>query len=253
MTPSSKPDFHALLSSKRPVYLAWLSLGSPLVVEIAANAGWAAVLLDQQHGASGPTELAACLTAAKAAGAPALVRVAALDDGLIGSALDAGAQGVMAPMIETGEQAAALVRAVKYPPTGRRSFGPYRAKFLVDGDYFSVADSWTIACAQIETELALRNIDAICAVPGIDMICVGPNDLAISMSRGANRDIRAPAVIDAIRHIHERATAQGVITTIFANDREYAADMAAIGWRVISIGTDTSWLAGMASQTLPGD
>jgi 4-hydroxy-2-oxoheptanedioate aldolase len=253
MTSSSKIDFRALLTGDRPVYMAWLALGSPLVVEIAADAGWSAILLDQQHGAGDPTALVSCLTAARAAGAPALVRVATLDDGLIGAALDAGAQGVMAPMIETGEQAATLVRAVNYPPTGRRSFGPYRAKFLVEGDYFSVANAWTIACAQIETELALRNIDAICAVPGIDMICVGPNDLAISLSRGANRDIRAPAVIEAIRHIHERATARGVITAIFANDRDYAADMAAMGWRVVSIGTDSSWLAGMASQLLPRD
>ena len=252
MKPSTKPDFRALLTSERPVFMAWLSLGSPLAVEIAAEAGWPAVLSDQQHGLGGPTELVSCLTAARAAGAPAMVRVASLDDGLIGAALDAGAQGVMAPMIETAEQAAALVRAAKYPPNGQRSYGPYRARRLVEGDYFSQANSWTIACGQIETEAAVRNIDAICAVPGLDMICVGPNDLAISLSRGESRDIRAPKVIDAIDHVHARATASGVVTTIFANDRAYAGDMATKGWRVISIGTDASWLASMASELLPG-
>lgn len=250
MKPSSKADFRSLLHSGRPVHMAWLSLGSALVVEIVAEAGWSAVLIDQQHGSGGPVELAACLTAARAAGAPAFVRVARLDDGLIGAALDAGAQGVMAPMIESVEQATALMRATKYPPEGHRSFGPYRGKYLVDGDYFSMANAWTIACGQIETQRAVENIDAICAVPGLDMICVGPNDLAISLSRGANRDIRAPAVLEAIRHVHARATAHGVVTAIFANDRAYAMDMAASGWRVISIGTDASWLSGMAHQLL---
>jgi 4-hydroxy-2-oxoheptanedioate aldolase len=230
--------------------MAWHSLGSALAVEIAADAGWAAVLIDQQHGATGPTELVACLTAARAACAPAIVRVASLDEDLISSALDAGAQGVMAPMIETPEQAAAVVCATKYPPIGRRSFGPYRARYLVEGDYFSVANSWTIACGQIETESAIRNIDAICSVPGLDMICVGPNDLAIALSRGANRDIRAPAVLAAINHVHARATERGVITAIFANDSDYAMDMATHGWQVISIGTDAAWISKMAKNLL---
>jgi 4-hydroxy-2-oxoheptanedioate aldolase len=250
MTPS-KPDFRGLLDTNRPVYMAWLSLGSPLAVEIAADAGWSTVLIDQQHGPGGPNELVACLTAARAACAPAIVRVASLDEGLIGQALDAGAQGVMAPMIETAEEAAAVVRAIKYSPVGRRSFGPYRAKYLTDGDYFSVANSWTIACGQIETEAAVNNIDAICSVPGLDMICVGPNDLAIALSLGANRDIRAPVVLEAIKHVHARATAKGVITAIFANDRVYAMDMASNGWQVISIGTDAAWISSMAKDLLP--
>lgn len=232
--------------------MAWLTLGSARAVEIAADAGWPAVLIDQQHGSGGPMECVACLTAARAAGAPAMVRVATLDDGLIGAALDAGAQGVMAPMIETEAQAAALVRATKYPPDGCRSFGPYRGKYLVDGDYFSLANTWTIACGQIETRRAVENIDAICAVPGLDMVCVGPNDLAISLSDGTSRDIRAPAVLEAISHVQARAEAHGVTTAIFANDSAYAVDLAPRGWRVISVGTDASWLSAMAHQSLPG-
>lgn len=247
-----KPDVRAALRGDRPLYCAWSGLGAPLVVEIVADAGWRAILLDQQHGAGGNAELSACLTAAKSAGIPAMVRVAALDAGLIGRALDAGAQGVMVPMIDTAADAARLVQAVKYPPSGSRSFGPYRAKYLVDGDYFGAANAWTIACGQIETRHAVDNIDAICAVPGLDMICLGPNDLAISLSQGANRDIRAPAVLDAIRHVHARATAAGVATFIFANDQDYARQMAAMGWQVIAIGTDGAWFAAAARQMLPG-
>ncbi len=247
-----KPDLRALLARETPLYCAWLGLGAPLAIEIAADAGWRAVLVDQQHGTGGHAELAACLTAARAAGVPALVRVAALDAGLIGRALDAGAQGVMVPMIDTAEDARQLVAAVKYPPHGARSFGPYRARYLVEGDYMPGANAWSIACAQIETRLAVESIDTICAVEGLDMICLGPNDLAISLSSGQSRDIRAPAVLDAVRHVHARATAAGVIPFVFANDTLYARDMARMGWRVIAVGTDTAWLSAAARQHLPG-
>ncbi len=251
MAKPARPDFRASLAAHKPLYSAWLGLGSPLAVEIAADAGWQAVMIDQQHGAGGNAELAACLTAAKAAGVPAMVRVAELDFGLIGRALDAGAQGIMAPMIGTPEEAAGLVRAVKYPPLGGRSLGPYRAKFMIEGDYFAAANGWTVACAQIETAEAVENIEAICATEGLDMICLGPNDLAISLSHGKDRNIRSPAVLDAIEHVRAAAAARRVVTGIFANDRDFAGQMAAAGWQVISIGTDGGWLAAMARQMLP--
>jgi 4-hydroxy-2-oxoheptanedioate aldolase len=231
--------------------MAWLGLGLPLSVELAADAGWDAALIDQQHGAGGPRDLIACLTAARAARIPAIVRVAQLDFGLIGRALDAGAQGIMVPMIQTAEDAGRLVEYAKYPPLGGRSIGPFRARLLVDGDYFSAANGWTIACGQIETGLAVENIDAICATEGFDMICIGPNDLAISLSAGQNRDIRSPNVLDAIEHVRARAEAHGVLTAIFANDLDFARHVIERGWRIVSVGTDTVWLATMARQMLP--
>jgi 4-hydroxy-2-oxoheptanedioate aldolase len=251
MSNPQMPNFRALFAAHKPVYSAWLGLGSPLGVEIAADAGWHAVMIDQQHGAGGHAELGACLTAAKAAGVSAMVRVEELDFGLIGRALDAGAQGIMAPMIGTAGEAARLVQAVKYPPLGSRSLGPYRAKFLIEGDYFSAANAWTVACAQIETVEGLENVEAICATGGLDMICLGPNDLAISLSRGQDRNIRSPEVLDAIGKVRAAAAARGIITGIFANDAEFGNEMAAAGWQVISIGTDTGWLAAMARQMLP--
>lgn len=251
MAKSAHPDFRALLAARKPLYNAWLGLGSPLGVEIAADAGWDAVMIDQQHGAGGQAELLGCLTAAKAAGLPAIVRVAQLDYGLIGRALDAGAQGAMVPMVETPAQAAFLARAVKYPPLGARSIGPYRARLLIEGDYFAAANAWTLACGQIETALAVENIGAICATEGLDMICIGPNDLAISLSKGRDRDIRSPKMLETVEHVRAQAAAAGVVTAIFANDVEYAKLMAASGWQVISVGTDTGWLASAARQMLP--
>jgi 4-hydroxy-2-oxoheptanedioate aldolase len=154
-------------------------------------------------------------------------------------------------MVETAEDAARVVHAVKYPPLGGRSIGPYRAKFVLEGDYFAGANGWTISCGQIETARAVENIDAICAIEGFDMICVGPNDLAISMSRGQDRDIRSPQVLEAIEHVRERAASHGVITMIFANDQDYAKHMIRAGWQVVSVAADSYWLASVARQMLP--
>jgi 4-hydroxy-2-oxoheptanedioate aldolase len=246
----AKPDFRALLKEHKPVFNAWTGLGSPLAVEMAADAGWHSVLIDQQHGAGGPSELQACLTAAKAAGVPAMVRVAQLDYGLIGRALDAGAQGVMVPMIETPEDAARLVHFTKYPPLGGRSLGPYRGRLLIEGDYFAAANDWTIACGQIETARAVENIDAICATPGFDMICIGPNDLAISLSGGQDRNIKSQKMLETVEHIRARAEAQGVITFLYAGDPEHAKHMIQAGWQVVTINSDVHWMAAAARNLL---
>ena len=125
------------------------------------------------------------------------MRVAANDSGLIGRALDAGAHGVICPMIDTAEDAVELVASVKFPPLGNRSLGPFRARLALP-DYFRAANDWTIACAQIETRTALDNLDEILATPGLDMVCAGPNDLALTLSGGAHSDIRSPEVIEAL-------------------------------------------------------
>lgn len=244
-----KHDIRTLLAATQPVFNAWLQLGLPLAAEIIADAGWQVLTIDQQHGLGDNIELTGNLLAAKAAGVPALVRVSANDFGLIGRALDAGAHGVIVPMVETGEDAARVAEAVKYPPLGGRSYGPYRGRLMLEGDYFEHANGWTIACGQIETKLAVDNIDEILATPGLDMILVGPNDLAISIS-GGDRDIRLPAVIEAIEYVRRKAAERGVIGAIFANDTDYAKQMIGKGWQIITVGTDANWLAAAAQRQL---
>src|SRR5262245_37754427 len=99
----------------RTLFNAWLTLNSPVLIDMIAEAGWDTILIDQQHGLGGHDEMVECLIAAKAAGMPSLVRVASNDPGLIGRALDAGAQGVVCPQINGAEDAEDFVRAVKYP------------------------------------------------------------------------------------------------------------------------------------------
>jgi 4-hydroxy-2-oxoheptanedioate aldolase len=122
-----------------------------LLSEVIGRTGWDSILIDQQHGLGGRDEMVACLTAAKAAGVSALVRVADNDPGLVGRALDAGAQGVVCPLINSAEDAERFVRALKDPPRGHHSWGPYCAPLNVSGNYVLQANGWTIACPQIET------------------------------------------------------------------------------------------------------
>lgn len=248
MIPEAPTDaIRGALSAGKPLFNAWSTLGVPFAVELAADAGADIITIDQQHGIGGNVELLACLTAARAARVPALVRVAANDYGLIGRALDAGAQGVVCPMVNNAADVRALVDAVKYPPLGHRSTGPYRAKLLLP-DYFYNANAWTVACAQIETREAMGNLDAILTTPGIDMVCVGPNDLAISLSEGRHADIRAPEVLDALDLTLARCREHGLIAGIFANDAEYAKPLVAKGWQVVAVSADARWLANGARE-----
>lgn len=241
-------SFRAALALHRPVHMAWVTMGQPYIVEQLGAAGYHAVLVDRQHGMIGHAELVNCLTAARAAGLPALVRPLTRDTGSIGQALDAGAQGVVCPLVETAADVEEVVRAVKYPPLGTRSWGPYRGKFLVEGDYFEHANHWTVACVQIETRAALDNLDTILQVEGLEMILVGPNDLAAALT-GA-RDIHAKEVTDAIAHVFAKCRAHNVIAAAFANDVDYARPLAEAGWDVLSVGTDAGLLAEAGARTI---
>jgi 4-hydroxy-2-oxoheptanedioate aldolase len=248
MVPADSSDaLRTALASGKPLFNAWLSLGSAFAVEVVAEAACDLITIDQQHGIGGNMELVSALTAAGAARVPALVRVAANDDGLIGRALDAGAQGVICPMVNSPADAARLVAAVKYPPLGARSWGPYRAR-IAAGDYFSQANRWTIACAQIETKAALDNLDGILATPGLDMVCAGPNDLAITLSGGAHSDVRAPEVLQGLDLLLAKCREHHVISCIFANDADYAKPLIAKGWQIVAIANDVRWLAAAARQ-----
>lgn len=231
----------------RTLFCAWLMVNSPLLIDSIAEAGWDFILIDQQHGLGGHDAMIGCLTAAKAAGMPALVRVADNDPGLIGRALDAGAQGVVCPLIHSGDDAERFVRAVKYPPRGVRSWGPNRSQFYLP-DYVSQADGWTIACPQIETRGALDELDDIVGIDGVDMICFGPNDLSAALV--GHFDIHASEIREAMSLVLRKCREASVMTFVFANDIEYAKPLIKDGWDMIAIGTDTSWFFAAAAGIL---
>jgi 4-hydroxy-2-oxoheptanedioate aldolase len=210
------------------------------------DAGWDCILIDQQHGLGGHDAMVGCLTAAKAAGLPALVRVADNDQGLIGRALDGGAQGVVCPLIYSAQDAERFVRAVKYPPRGTRSWGPYRAQFNIPGQYVPQANGWTIACPQIETKGALDELDDILNIEGVDMICFGPNDLSAALT--GRFDIHAKEVMEAMTLVLRKCREKSVMSFIFANDIAYATRLIKAGWNLIAIGTDVGWFSAAAAD-----
>jgi 4-hydroxy-2-oxoheptanedioate aldolase len=239
--------FRQAAQERRTLFNAWLTLNDPFLIELSGEAGWDCITIDQQHGLGGNEALIACLTAARACGLPAIVRVANNDPGLVGRALDAGAQGIMCPLINNVDEAEAFVRAVKYPPRGLRSWGPYRAKLGYEGDYFSTANAFTIACPQIETKGAVDQLDDILGLDGVDMVCLGPNDLSVALT--GRLDIWAREVQEAMTLVLRKAREKSVMTLIFANDVAFAKPRIAEGWDVVAIGTDTGWFSAAAAAT----
>ena len=239
--------FRKAAKDGRTLLNAWLTLNSPFLIELIGQAGWDCVSIDKQHGLGGNEAMVQCLTSAKASNMPALVRVAENDPGLVGRALDAGAQGVICPLIATVEDAEAFVQAVKFPPQGNRSWGPYRARLGYDGDYFTTANDWTIACPQIETKGAIDALDEILGLEGVDMVCFGPNDISVALT--GRLDIWAPEVKEARELVLRKCREFDVMALIFANDVDYAKPLVAEGWDVVAVGTDAGWFSKAAAET----
>ena len=249
---STKPliedRFRQAARDDQTLFCAWLTVNSSLLIDSIGEAGWDCILIDQQHGLGGHDAMVECLTAAKAAGLPSLVRVADNDPGLVGRALDAGAQGIVCPLINSAKDAERFVKAVKYPPRGTRSWGPYRAQFNLSGDYVPRANGWTIACPQIETRGALDELDDILRIEGVDMVCFGPNDLSAALT--GRFDIHAREVSDAMSLVLRKCREKSVIAFVFANNVDYARPLIETGWNMVAIGTDATWFAAAAAKSL---
>lgn len=240
------------LRAGETVHTAWCMLPSPTVTEFVAREGFPAVLIDLQHGMM---DLAAALDAVglvRLAGAAPAVRIPVGDFATASRVLDFGAEGVIAPMINTAADAAAFAAAVKYPPVGARSWGPLRAAPLAGyadpKDYLAAANAETVSFAMIETRGALANVDAIAATPGIDALFVGPSDLSIVLSDGASLDQSSPAVVAELAGVVAAAERAGKIAGIYCSNADRAAEMGRLGFRYIAVGSDLGFLrAGAAA------
>jgi 4-hydroxy-2-oxoheptanedioate aldolase len=247
------------LRAGETVFSGWCMMGSPIVAETIAREGFPAVVLDAQHGLWDITSLIAGIGGVHHAGAAPFVRVPLEDAALVSRALDFGAEGIIAPMINSGADARRFAAAAKYPPLGERSFGPPRATMLqgqmAPTDYLPAANDGTLTFAMIETPEALGNAEAIVGTPGIDALFIGPYDLSTSLSAGAAQDVTAPEVEEAIDTIRDAAIKAGKIPGIFCSTAARAKDMAARGFRFITVGNDLGFLregVGAALQTLKG-
>src|ERR1700744_733937 len=173
-----------LWANGNPTINGWSSIGNPFPAEIMAAQGYDSVSIDVQHGALDYTSVLPMLQAMRASGVVTMARVPWLGPGGIMKILDAGAYGIICPMVNTAEQAAEFVSYVRYPPLGQRSFGPTRAAYSAGANYAAEANGEILAFAMIETGQGMSNLEAIAATPGLDGIYVGPADLALSLSSG---------------------------------------------------------------------
>ncbi|UOD49282.1 HpcH/HpaI aldolase family protein [Orrella daihaiensis] len=220
----------------------WLGIPSSLSAEILGLSGFDSVTVDLQHGMIAFDAALPMLQALSATAAVPLVRVPSNNGPQIMSLLDAGAYGVICPMISTADQAAAFVSACRYPPKGDRSFGPSRAILYAGDDYYQHANDTILTLAMIETQQGLDHLDEILAVDGLDGIFIGPNDLSLALGQAPSSEPRADVVVKAIAHILARAQVHGKIPGIFCSSGEAAAMRLEQGFKFVVPGNDANIL-----------
>jgi 4-hydroxy-2-oxoheptanedioate aldolase len=226
----------------------WLGIPSSLSAETMSHQGFDSLTVDQQHGAVDYQVAVTMLQAISTTNTMPMTRVPWLDPGYIMKMLDAGAYGIICPMINTRAQAETLVGACRYAPQGFRSYGPLRALMYGGPDYPSKANETVLAIAMIETQTALENLDAILSTPGLDGIYIGPSDLGLSLGGPAKLDQTEPKIVAAIERILTAAQAHGVAPGIHCGSAAYARKMIDLGFRLVTVMSDNSILGSSAKR-----
>ncbi|MCG6924680.1 MAG: 2,4-dihydroxyhept-2-ene-1,7-dioic acid aldolase [Acidobacteria bacterium] len=221
----------------------WLSIPSSFSAEVMAHQGFDSLVIDMQHGLVDYQAAVTMLQAISTTPVVPLVRVPWNDPAHLMKVLDAGAYGVICPMINTRDQAEALVRACRYAPRGVRSFGPTRAHLYGGDDYAERANDEILVMPMIETVEALENLDEILATPGVDAAYVGPADLSLSMGKEPRVDHTDPQLVEVQRTIVAACQRHGVVAAIHAGTAEYALKMIEDGYRLVTVGSDSHLLA----------
>jgi 4-hydroxy-2-oxoheptanedioate aldolase len=222
---------------------------SPAAVEIMAWRGYETLCIDGEHALLGPSELEAMVRAADASGVPCLVRVPAAVPWM-SYALDAGAAGVLVPRVESEEQARECASLARYAPTGIRGAGPGRAsKFGQElARRVNAANDDVILAVQVETLPGVRAAAAIAAVEGVDVVFIGPGDLAVSLGCEPGSDEHTRAIISVL----DAAARAGTLTGIFCRAPEQMRSWLAHGVRLFLLGGDAGLLGDAAADTVAG-
>jgi 4-hydroxy-2-oxoheptanedioate aldolase len=230
---------------------AWLMIPSTFAAEGVARAGWDSATIDTQHGLLDYLSAAHLIQAVQGVGVTPLIRVPSNETGIIGKVLDAGAWGVICPMVNSVSDAQALVQACMYPPLGSRSFGPIRARhYGGEQPYHEIANDSIVVLPQIETREAVDNIDAILAVPGISGIYVGPGDLGLSLGLKPMLDREEPEILDIYQRLLAATAARSLIAGIQNATAGYAVRMAKLGFTFLTVSSDLGFLASGARDSV---
>lgn len=239
----TNPFKQALREGRRQIGL-WQSMANPMTAEICAGAGFDWLLFDGEHAPNDVPTMLAQLQAVESYPTHAIARPPVGDVVLVKQYLDLGFQTLLIPLVDTPEEAEAMVRAMRYPPEGIRGVGAGSARVArwnrVE-NYFRDADAEMCLLVQAETRRAMENLEAIAAVEGVDGIFIGPADLSASLGhRGNAAHPEVQAVIeDAIKRIAAAGKAPGILTS----NNEWAQRYLDLGATFVAVGTDVGILA----------
>jgi len=228
----------------------WLGIPSSASAEGMARAGWDSLVVDMQHGLVDYTDSVPMLQAISQTDATPMVRVPWNMPDIIMKSLDAGAYGVICPMINTPAEAEEFVQNCRYAPRGRRSFGPIRAVQYAGADYWKYANETVLTMAMIETQQALDNLDAILKTNSLDSIYVGPSDLGLSLGFQPMADPKEPKVMEAIKYIIDTAKKHKIPAGIHCGQPSWAREMIALGYQLVTLQNDNTLLQTAARNAI---
>ncbi len=241
------------LRSGQPVFGTWLSTGDLLAARALARMRFDWLTLDLEHAPVDWSQAAALFGAIADAGGVPLARVPEGNHHLIKRVLDAGAWGIVVPMVDTVEQARAAIAAAKYPPTGNRSLGGSHAALNFDagaGEYFQRANDEILVILQTESPRGLANAEAIYSLPGVDAIFVGPVDLRAQMRAPDGTEATDQEFEAALDRVISTGKKVGTPTGMHVMDPQSALSRAAQGMQFIAIGSDLRYMSERAEQVL---
>lgn len=236
----------------RPAIGGWLSIPSSFSAEAMAHQGFDWLCVDMQHGIVDYKDAVPMLQAVSTTEAVPIVRVPWNDPWQIMKALDAGAYGVIVPLVNTRADAEAAVAACRYPPIGNRSSGPTRAVLYGGRDYLEHANDEVLCICMIETRQGIENLDDICSVPGLDIVYIGPADLSLALGLPPRADVEEQSHLDAVIRIRETAHKHGIRAGMHCAGAPFAAKKVAEGFDIVMLTSDIACLTRAATEQLSG-
>ena len=242
----------ALWKEGKPAVAGWISSGNPYIAEAMAHAGFDALVVDMQHGMGVTADRAiACLQAISTTDTVPVVRVPWNEPAAMQLVLDAGAYGIIVPLVNTPEEAARAVGACRYPPLGYRSIGPNRAPLYAGADYAQHANEEVFVLTMVETMQAVENLEEMAKIPGLDGFYIGPADLALSIGIAPGPDAaNDPRHAEACQRVVDVAKAAGIAPCHHGSGPEEGASRLKQGFMMCQVASDIKSVRSVSEEAL---
>jgi 4-hydroxy-2-oxoheptanedioate aldolase len=245
-----KNNLRKIVAEGGRVVNGWLAIPNSYSAEMMAHQGWDAVTIDLQHGPVDFQTAVSMLQAISTTSAVPMARVPWNDAAIMMKLLDAGAYGLICPMINTKEEAEQFVSFCRYPPLGTRSMGPNRAVLYGGADYWQGANEEVLLLAMIETRKGVQNLDQILSVKGIDGVYVGPSDLSMSLGKPPTLDPSDKEVLECMATICKKTRDKGLMAGVHTDSAKTALRRFEEGYQLCTILNDARLMAAAAAQAV---